>query len=192
MRVLVFAIAIVALALGLGLYLARNRSRGPEAMAATPTAAVPAVTGNETPESLVVPEPERALEMAPEPAEFTPPPAAGAPEDFELRYAGKSPDELLGAKVRIESEIAQVTERAIDQLEAQGRFKIYPWNDGKLEIHHDPPYAVSPGEIISDRTVKDSAGKLEWHRYNVFPANFPELAALQAEAEWLKAKTGTK
>ena len=47
-------------------------------------------------------------------------------------------------------------------------------------------------EIISDRTVKDSAGKLEWHRYNVFPADFPELAALQAEAEWLKAKTGTK
>jgi hypothetical protein len=40
--------------------------------------------------------------------------------------------------------------------------------------------------------VKGSADKLEWHRYNVFPADFPEIAALQAEEEWLKAKTETK
>jgi hypothetical protein len=192
MRVLVSTLAFVALALAVGLYLARSRSAGPEAMAAEPTAVAPAATGNAEPEALVVPEPEKTPELAPEPAESTPPPAAGAPEGFEFRYAGKSSDELLGAKVRIEAEIAQATERAIDQLEAQGRFKVYPWNDGNLEIHHDPPYAMSPGEIVSHRTVKGSAGKLEWHGYNVFPADFPEIAALQAEAEWLKAKTGTK
>ncbi|HVS08406.1 MAG TPA: hypothetical protein VMS76_00935 [Planctomycetota bacterium] len=192
MRILASAFVLVVLALTLGLYLARSRSAGPEAMAAQPTAAAPAATGNAEPEALVVPEPEKTLDLAPEPAESAPPPAASAPEGFELMYAGKSSDELLGAKVRIEAEIAQATERAIDQLEAQGRFKVYPWNDGKLEIHHDPPYAMSPGEIVSHRTVAGSAGKLEWHGYNVFPADFPEIAALLAEAEWLKAKTGTE
>jgi hypothetical protein len=192
MRVFACALAIVALALGLGLYLARSRSRGPEAMAATPTAAAPAATGNETPESLVVPEPETALEMAPEPAESAPPPAVGAPEEYELRYAGKSLDELRQAQARVQSALGQALERTIDQLEARGRYEVHPDSGGKLEIKGTGEYVSKPGEWRSYRLMRDMPGGPEWHAYEVRVADFPDLAALWAESEWLKAKIGTE